>query len=78
MRTQTISKSKFKSRALEYFRHVERTHEPLVITDHGRPTLKIIPYHSDPDETLHQLKDSVVRYGDPIDPVGMKDWDALK
>ena len=36
-----ISKSKFKPRALEYFREVEKTGKALIITDHGKPVLKI-------------------------------------
>jgi len=31
-----VTKSKLKARMLEYFREVERTGEPLVVTDHGR------------------------------------------
>ena len=44
-----VSKSEFKARALEYFRRVERTGEPLIITDRGRPVLKIVPYLEDPE-----------------------------
>ena len=42
-----ISKSNFKTHALEYFREVEQTGQPLIITDHGRPVLKIEPYAED-------------------------------
>ena len=42
--TTTISKSRFKPRALEYFRRVETTGEELVITDRGRPVAKVVPY----------------------------------
>ena len=36
-----VSKSQFKAHALEYFRKVETTGEPLIVTDHGKPTLEI-------------------------------------
>lgn len=49
MSTGTVSKSKFKARALELFREVERTGQPLVITDRGVPVLKLVPYREDPD-----------------------------
>lgn len=39
---QTISKSKFKPRALEYSRKIQETGAELVLTDHGKPVLKII------------------------------------
>lgn len=38
-----ISKSKFKPKALQYFREVEKTGQQIIITDHGKPVLKIIP-----------------------------------
>jgi prevent-host-death family protein len=75
---KTISKSKFKARALEYFREVERTGRPLIVTDHGRPVLKIVPYREDPKTALRELKDSVVRYEAPLEPAGDSDWEAAK
>lgn len=38
---QAVSKSKFKPHSLEYFRKIEQTGEELIITDHGRPVLKV-------------------------------------
>lgn len=73
-----VSKSSFKARALEYFRAVESTGKELVITDHGKPVLKIIPYAHDPDEALRSLRGSVVRFDDPLEPVGLEDWEALR
>lgn len=76
--TTTISKSKFKARALEYFRQVERTGGEIVITDHGRPVVKILPYSQDSAEALKALRGSVLRYDDPCEPVGLEDWEALR
>jgi prevent-host-death family protein len=70
-----VSKSKFKAQALEYFRMVERTGRELVITDHGKPVIKIVPYRKDPSELLLELRDSVVRYEAPTEPVGEEYWD---
>jgi prevent-host-death family protein len=72
----SVSKSKFKARALEYFREVERTGQALIVTDRGRPVLKIVPYREDPAESLRDLKDSVVRYEAPFEPVGVDDWES--
>ena len=71
-----ISKSKFKAHALEYFRDVERTGRPLVVTDHGRPVVKIVPYREDPDAAFRDLRESVVRYDAPTDPVSAEDWES--
>lgn len=74
----TVSKSRFKAKALEYFRLVEQTGQPLVITDHGAPVLKLVPYHADPREALRTLRETVVRYDAPTRPVGDKDWESAR
>ena len=73
-----VSKSSFKAKALEYFREVESTGKELVITDHGKPVLKIVPYSHDPEEALRSLRGFVIRYVDPLEPVGLEDWEALR
>jgi antitoxin (DNA-binding transcriptional repressor) of toxin-antitoxin stability system len=75
---QTVSKSQFKPHSLEYFRKIEQTGEELVITDHGRPVLKISPYVEDPEECFRGLRHTVLKYDAPLDPVGVEDWEALK
>jgi len=73
-----VSKSQFKPRALEYFRYVEKTGKPLIVTDHGQPVLKIVPYSDDPEKILRNLRGSVIEYVDPTEPVALEDWSALK
>jgi prevent-host-death family protein len=73
-----VSKSQFKPRALQYFREVERTGKELIITDHGKPVLKIVPYSKEPAEALKVLRKSVIKYENPTEPVGVDDWEALK
>jgi prevent-host-death family protein len=75
---QTVSKSRFKSRALEYFRQVEKSRKPLIITDRGKPVLRVVPFSEDHEELLKELRGSVVKYKDPTKPVGESDWDALR
>jgi len=50
----------------------------LVITDHGRPVLKISPYVADPEECFRGLRHTVLKYDAPLEPVGVEDWEALK
>lgn len=76
--TRVVSKSRLKARALHYFREVERTGEEIVITHHGRPVLKLVPYREDPHEALLSLRDTVVKYEAPTEPVGVEDWEALE
>ena len=78
MKKETVSKSRFKSHALEYFRQVEKTRKPLVITDRGKPVLKVVPFSEDPEEILRDLRNSVMKYKDPTKPVGEADWETLR
>jgi prevent-host-death family protein len=74
----TVSKSKFKPRALEYFRLVQETGRALTITERGRPVLKIVPYSEQPDQALKALRKTVRRYVKPTEPVGVGTWESLK
>jgi antitoxin (DNA-binding transcriptional repressor) of toxin-antitoxin stability system len=73
-----VSKSRFKPNALKYFRQIEDTGKELIITDHGKPKLKIVPYNNDPMETLNSLRNTVIKYIDPLKPIAEEDWEALK
>ncbi len=72
---KTVSKSEFKPRALAYLREVEQSGEPLVLTDRGRPVLRISPY-APASETLAVLRGCVVRYDEATEPVAVADWEA--
>jgi prevent-host-death family protein len=37
-----VSKSVLKAKMLEYFRRVEDTGEDLIVTDNGRPVVKVV------------------------------------
>ena len=74
---QIMSKSQFKPRALQYFREVQEKGLELIITDHGKPVIKIIPYSKNQREVLKRLQNTVLKYEDPTDPVGLQDWEAL-
>jgi prevent-host-death family protein len=75
---QVVSKSSFKDHALEYLREVENTGEELIITDQGKPVLKLVRYSQNPKAVLESLRGSVVRYDDPTEPVGEEDWETLR
>lgn len=72
-----ISKSRFKSKTLEYLREVERTGEALIITDHRRPVVTVVAYRESQD-TLRLLRGCVLRYDDPLESVGDEDWEAAR
>ena len=75
---RTVSKSQFKPHSLEYFRRIEQTGEELIITDHGRPVLKVARYVTDPEECFRGLRNTVLKYSDPLEPVGADEWEELQ
>ena len=52
----TISKSKLKAKMLEVFRQLEHSGGELIVTDQGKPVLKIIP--------INELKTAQEVFGD--------------
>lgn len=72
-----ISKSRFKAQALEIFRRVETTGEPVIVTDRGRPSLIVQKYAAGQTDARARLKGSVLRYDDPFSPVADDAWEAL-
>jgi len=72
-----VSKSQFKAKALEILRRVEATGEPVLVTDHGKPTIEVRRHRSLERSPLDLLRGSVVDYVDPTEPVGEQDWEAL-
>jgi prevent-host-death family protein len=73
----SVPKSKFKPKAFEYFRLVEETKTEILITDHGKPVAKIVPYKPSDEEDLLALRGLVEHFEDPTAPIET-DWDALK
>jgi prevent-host-death family protein len=72
----TVTKADFKARALEIFRRVQTTGEPVIITDRGRPVLRLEPYYGDDDASLAALRGSVVAYERPTEPLEPEAWEA--
>lgn len=77
MKATKVSKSRFKAHALELFREVERSGQPIVITDRGIPVLKLSPYQDDPEAALAALRGTLVEYINPTESVGEEDWEVL-
>lgn len=77
METQ-VTKSQFKAKALELLRKIERTGEPVVVTDHGKPAVEVRPYQARGRDPLARLKGSVLSYRAPTQPVAGEDWEATR
>ena len=74
---KTIQAGKFKARCLALLDEVAQTNEPLVITKHGRPVAKLLPFDSRKDSTDASLKGLATFIGDIVSPIG-DEWEAAK
>lgn len=81
-----VSKGKLKARMLEYFREVERTGEPLIVTDNGREVLEVRPLGK-PRVTVAEVLARYRAGGRPVEeipeeelmkPLPAEDWEVLR
>jgi antitoxin (DNA-binding transcriptional repressor) of toxin-antitoxin stability system len=83
---KTISKGSLKAKMLEYFREVERTGEPLVVTDHGRAVLEVRPIQrrSTIQELLAEYRSGSgkgcadIPTEEILEPIPADEWEALR
>ena len=75
MTTLMVPKSKFKPKAFEFMRRVEKENVCICVTDHGRPVVDIVPHRVAADRALEAMRGLVREYHDPTAPVG-ETWEA--
>jgi prevent-host-death family protein len=71
-----ISAGEFKAKCLKLMDNVARTHEPLVITKHGKPVAMMVPVMPEPATPLfgYMAGTATVR-GDIVAPLDVE-WEA--
>lgn len=71
----SISKSKLKSKLLELLRYVESEGEELIVTDRGKPVIKISRYYDAPttEELFGQMRGKV-KYSEDLTTPTMEEW----
>lgn len=72
-----VSKSELKPKLFSYLRKVARTGKPLVITERGRPVLKIVPVGQEELDPIGSLRGMVEAYGEPLEPLNVV-WKAAE
>jgi prevent-host-death family protein len=70
-----ISASEFKARCLELMDTVNDRHDPIVITKHGVPVARLVPFEEKRVGLVGSMRGTVLSYGDLISPIDVK-WDA--
>jgi prevent-host-death family protein len=66
-----VGSAEFKARCLELVEHVREARAEYVVTRHGVPVAKLVPFDDDekPASLLGSMAGSVLQYDNPFDPV---------
>lgn len=71
-----MSAAEFKAKCLKIMDQVNSYHNEVVITKHGKPIAKLVPYSAKPARSLFgYLKDSITINDDITKPIDIK-WNA--
>ena len=69
-RSSRYAVAEFKARCLELMDRVRETGTEYVVTKHGKPVAKLVPYtESAKPSFFGSLKGSVLKYERPFDPI---------
>jgi prevent-host-death family protein len=65
----------FKAHCLQLIDEVNHSRVPIIVTKHGKPLAKLVPYLEEPVSLFGCMKDSVVIHGNIVDGTG-EIWEA--
>lgn len=74
---KTISKSKLKSQLLEFLRFVESEGEEIIVTDRGKPVVRISKYGAPSTEHLFGQMRGKVKYFEDLTTPTVEEWNEL-
>ncbi len=77
---KTIGAADFKARCLRVIKRMNQDHEPVTITNRGRPValLSPLPRKDRPSTVVGAMRGSVLAYDDPFTPAAdPSDWASL-
>ena len=72
-----IGAGQFKARCLQLIDEVNQSRKPLIITKHGKPLAKLVPFDEKPLSLYGSMKGTVTINGDIVASTG-EIWDADK
>lgn len=72
---KTIAAGKFKAICLSLIDRIAQNHEPVVITKHGKPMVKVVPFDQEKDMEQKPLKGAITYMGDVVSPIDDQ-WEA--
>ena len=76
--TPSVPAAEFKATCLELMDRVRETGVEYVVTKHGKPVAKLVPYlEPKPRKVVGSMKGTVLKYERPFDPIDAE-WDINK
>ncbi len=73
---RTIKASEFKAKCLKLMDEVAESGEEIVITKHGRPVSRLLPYREKPQSPFGRDRDIIQIHSDLDEPIDVA-WDAV-
>jgi prevent-host-death family protein len=71
-----IPAGEFKARCLAIMDQVSKSGEPVVVTKHGKPVVKLVPAENRADDIFNYMAGKVKIVGDIVGPVTpLEDWE---
>jgi prevent-host-death family protein len=71
-----IPAGEFKAQCLAIMDQVSRSGEPVIVTKHGKPVVKLVPAEKHGDEIFNYMAGKVKVVGDIVDPITPpEDWE---
>lgn len=74
---RTFAVAKFKAQCLALINSVAQTRDPIIITKHGKPVVKVVPVDANKDIDEKPLRDVATYVGDIVSPID-EEWEAMK
>jgi prevent-host-death family protein len=73
---EQISATEFKAQCLSVMDKVANTGQPVIVTKHGKPVVKVVPAEKQIDERFGSMKGKFKIVGDIINTVPLDDWNC--
>jgi prevent-host-death family protein len=72
-----IAAGEFKAQCLAIMDRVSKSGEPVLVTKHGKPVVKLIPAEKQVDEIFDYMAGKVKIVGDIVGPITpLEDWEC--
>jgi len=71
----SVPAAQFKAHCLSLLERVRQSRRPIVVTRHGQPVAKVVPFQAEPPSILGFSKGTVKILGDIVAPTGER-WEA--